>query len=494
LDKAGIVDFGGVPRYQDLSFKIHLPVNNKHNFSLFGLGGSSSIDTEDKDDEDDDERITGKFKGENKLGVLGLSHTFQINDDIYLRSSLAATGTESKFNYDIPNDADQFYTIETGKISKSSLIASSTFNYKLNSKHKLETGFILTRLNFNMKSDEWNFERDVLENQLSEKGNSSTYQGFASWKYRMSEDITMITGLHYIHFALNNNYSFEPRLALKWQLDEKQSFNAGIGIHSKLEPVSTYLAKRYDDNGNYTQPNKDLELTKAAHFILGYDRELGENTHVKIETYYQHLYDVPVEDGPTSFSLLNETEGYTTRNLVNEGLGKNYGVELTVERYLHKGLYYMGTLSLFRSLYTPLDGIERKSAFDNNYVANLIGGKEFSVGAPSKNKVFFVNTKLVLIGGKRYSPIDLEKSIAAGDEVIDEVHPFSKKGDDIFRMDFAVGLRRNRKRTTSELKFDVQNILNNQTVVSEDYIHATKSISKGEQLGMLPTISYKISF
>jgi hypothetical protein len=154
----------------------------------------------------------------------------------------------------------------------------------------------------------------------------------------------------------------------------------------------------------------------------------------------------------------------------------------------------MGTLSLFRSLYTAKDGVERKSAFDNNYVANLIGGKEFKVGSPAKNKVFFVNTKVALIGGKRYSPIDLNASIAAGEEVTDELEPFSKKGGDIFRTDLSVGLRRNRKRTTTELKFDVQNILNNQTVVGEDYVQATQSIYQGKQLGMLPTISYKVSF
>lgn len=493
LDKAGVVDFGGVPRYQDLSFKIQLPVSSKHNFALFGLGGMSSIDVEDSDEEDED-LIVGKFNGKNKVGVLGLAHTFQLNDDMYIKSALAGTGTESNFNYAIPDNQEQFYTIETGKIGKSSLILSSAFNYKLNSKHKVEAGFILTRLNYNMRSDEWNFEKDILENQLSEKGSSATFQGFASWKYRMSEELTMITGLHYLHFALNKNSSIEPRLALQWQVDDRQSFNAGIGLHSKLEPVSTYLAKRYDDQGGFTQPNKDLEVTKAAHFILGYDRQVADNTHVRVETYYQHLYDVPVEDGPTSFSLLNMSEGYTTRQLVNEGYGKNYGVEITVERYLHKGLYYMGTLSLFRSLYTPKDGVERKSAFDNNYVANLIGGKEFSVGDPAKNKVLFINTKIVLIGGKRYSPIDLEKSIAAGDEVIDEVEPFSKKGGDIFRTDLSIGLRRNKKRTTSELKFDVQNIFNNQTVVSEEYIRPTQSISRGTQLGLLPTISYKISF
>ncbi len=494
LDRAGVVDFGGVPRYQDMSFKISLPVNAKHNFSLFGLGGVSGIDTEETDEENET-LITGKFNGKNKLGVLGITHIWQMNEDMFLRSSLAATGTESAFRYDIPDDQKNFYTIENGSIGKSSTIAATTFNYKLNAKNKVETGLIFTQLNFNMRVDEWDFERDQLLNELSDNGSSSTLQAFASWKHRMNDDLTFISGLHYLRFSLNGNHSIEPRVAVKWQATEKQSFNLGAGLHSKLEGVSTYLAKRQEDNGTMSQPNKDLELTKAAHFVLGYDNQLGANTHMKIETYYQHLFDVPVENSASSaFSLLNMSEGYTTRDLVNNGTGKNYGVELTVERYLHRGLYYMSTLSLFRSLYTAADGIERKSAFDNNYVANLIGGKEFNVGAPSKNKVLFVNTKVAFIGGKRYSPVLLQESIEKASEVIDETNPFSKKSGDIFRTDFSIGLRRNRKRTTTEFKFDVQNIFNNQTVVSEDYIPASQSIYRNKQLGMLPTISYKISF
>ncbi len=494
LDRAGVVDFGGVPRYQDLSFKIQLPVNNKHTFALFGLGGMSSIDTEEKD-ENDENLTTGKFNGKNKMGVFGATHSFQLNDNMYLRSALAATGSDNSFRFAIPNDANLFYTIEDGTISKSSLIASSTFNYKLNARHKIESGVILTRLNFDMKVGEWDFQRNQLTSQLLDKGSSATFQGFASWKYRINEELTVINGVHFLQLALNNNYSVEPRLALKWQFNEKQSFNTGVGIHSKLEGMSTYLAKQFANDGTFTQPNKNLEITKAAHFVAGYDNQLGANTHLKLEAYYQHLYDVPVEDtDTTSFSLLNSTEGYTTRQLVNEGKGRNYGVELTLERYLHNGFYYMNTISLFRSLYTTKSGVERKSAFDNNYVANLIGGKEFKVGEPSRNRVFFVNTKIALIGGKRYSPINLPASIAANTEVIDELNPFSRKGDDIFRADLSVGLRRNRKHTTTELKFDAQNILNNQTALGEYYVRASRSIYESKQLGMLPTISYKVSF
>jgi hypothetical protein len=354
---------------------------------------------------------------------------------------------------------------------------------------------ILTRLNFNINAYEWDAEQNKLVNELSDKGHSSTLQAFTTWKYRIGESLTMIGGVHYLQFALNKNYSIEPRLAMKWAATERQSFNIGVGVHSKLEGVSTYLAKRYEDDGSVVQPNKDLEISKAAHFVLGYDNQVAPNTNLKIETYYQHLYDVPVENSTeTSFSLLNQTDGYTMRNLVNEGKGKNYGVELTLERYLHDGFYYMSTVSLFRSLYTAKDGIERKSAFDNNYVANLIGGKEFPVGNAAKHKVLFLNAKLAVIGGKRYSPINLEESISTGTQVTDELNSFSRKGGDIFRTDFSIGMRRNHKRITTELKLDIQNALNNQTVVGEYYSNETKSILQSTQLGLLPTLSYKISF
>lgn len=494
LDKAGVVDFGGVPRYQDMSFKISLPLNNKHFFSLFGLGGLSGIDTEETN-EDDDSDIIGKFNGRNKMGVIGLTHTYQVNNDMYLRSTVAGTGTDNNFKYAIPDQSDVFYDLERGRITKTSGIVTTAFNYKINASHKLESGIIFTRMGFDMHADEFDFDRDALINQLSESGTSSTLQAYASWKYRLTEDFTMVGGLHYIRFTLNSNYSVEPRLALKWQANERQSFHAGVGIHSKLETLSTYLAKRWADDGTFTQPNKNLELTKAAHFVIGYDNRIAANTNLKIETYYQQLYDVPVEESANSnFSLLNVSEGYTDRQLVNEGTGRNYGVEFTLERYFTRGLYYMSTLSLFRSMYTANDGIERRSAFDNNYVANLIGGKEFKVGKPAKNKVLFLNTKIVLIGGQRYSPIDLDASVIAGHEITNELEPFSAKGDDIFRTDFSIGLRRNRKHTTTEWKIDVQNILNNQTVLGEYYVHATQSITRSTQLGMLPTVSYKVSF
>ena len=80
-----------------------------------------------------------------------------------------------------------------------------------------------------------------------------------------------------------------------------------------------------------------------------------------------------VENIPNgTYSLSNATDQYDPRVLVNEGAGRNYGVELTLEQYLHKGFYYLASASVFNSFYTPLDGIERKTAFANDYIFNFL--------------------------------------------------------------------------------------------------------------------------
>src|SRR5690606_411825 len=156
---------------------------------------------------------------------------------------------------------------------------------------------------------------------------------YASWKYRLTEDVTVVGGLHHLRFTLNRNSSVEPRLSVRWTKGERQSFHAGVGIHSKLETLATYLSKRYSDDDTYTQPNKSLELMNVVYFVCRYDKPLGPHSHLKAEAYFQHLYDVSVENSTTSnFSMLNLSVGFTDRQLVNAGTGRIYGVELTLGR------------------------------------------------------------------------------------------------------------------------------------------------------------------
>jgi len=94
---------------------------------------------------------------------------------------------------------------------------------------------------------------------------------------------------------------------------------------------------------------------------------LGAVSRLKAEVYYQHLYDLPVAASGSSFSLINSGAGFTRffpEELTIGGNGRNYGIELTVEKFFTKGYYFLVTSSLFHSKYKMLEDVWRKSSFN----------------------------------------------------------------------------------------------------------------------------------
>lgn len=182
-------------------------------------------------------------------------------------------------------------------------------------------------------------------------------------------------------------------------------------------PILVRLAP--DANGNPARTNGDLSFMKSHHVVLAYDRRFGDNWRLKAEAYYQS----PVDSYSDSYNAVNEGANFifTERNnLVSKGTGTNRGLELTVEKFLSKGYYTLGTVSLFQSRYEGSDGVERSTSFENGYVANALIGKEWGIGKAKRNFVTF-DTKFTTSGGRPYTPIDLEATRAnAGREVLQE--------------------------------------------------------------------------
>lgn len=106
----------------------------------------------------------------------------------------------------------------------------------------------------------------------------------------------------------------------------------------------------------------------------------------------------------------------------------------------------------------------------------------------------FVNAKLALLGGGRYTPIDLAASQEAGTEIYDQTQTLTKQGEDVFFLNLSLGIRRNKGNTTRELKLDANNITGNQALVREYYLQPTEEIEKSYQLPMIPNIVYTFKF
>jgi len=95
-------------------------------------------------------------------------------------------------------------------------------------------------------------------------------------------------------------------------------------------------------------------------------------------------------------------------------------VELTLEKFFNRGCYALATASLFESRYTAKDNGERNTLFNNNYIFNVLGGKEFYI----RNNVLGFNFKYTHIGGQRYTPI-LGEQLRTDDEGNPVINPLT---------------------------------------------------------------------
>jgi hypothetical protein len=197
---------------------------------------------------------------------------------------------------------------------------------------------------------------------------------------------------------------------------------------------------------------------------------------------------------PSSFSVLNLGADFTSPNFANltsKGTGNNYGLEITLEKFYDKGYYCLFTTSLFQSKYKGSDEVVRNTAFNGNYVLNLLGGKEVRI---RERHTLVLDVRTTYSGGKRYTPIQLDSSIAAKAEVRDYSRAYELQYPPYFRMDVKPGYRYNSKRVTHEFSVDIQNVTHNLNVFQQSYDITNQRLKTDYQLRFFVIPQYRILF
>lgn len=492
MDNLGLVDFGGVPKYQDLSFKTNFVTQKAGTFSVFGLLGLSNIDVSQ---ENEQKEVVFKGDQESNFGVVGINHLLLLNDQSFIRTSVSVSNNGSGFDGESLFDDGVFYESMKRSWNNNSLQVSSRYSNRINANFRLMLGANYKHMFYTMK-DDMRFQNDLRWRTFVDmQENTGLFETYLSGKYRVARTLNVVGGVHYTQFLLNNSQAVEPRLAVKWDVTPRSSLNIGYGKHSMVENIVTYFSNVYDENMNVTTPNKDLGLTKANHYVAGFDQRISKNINAKIELYYQDLYDVPVENlASSNFSIINDPYGTSHKALVNSGSGRNYGLEFTLERFFDSNYYYLFTSSLYKTEFKTLANVWHPTLFDGNYAFNFLIGKEFTLGRPEKGNTLNLNTKVLYNGNRRNLPIDLEASRKLGDTVYDLSNPYSQRLGNIFQANFTASLKFNRKHVTHEILADFYNVFNNQGRISEYYNQFSKEIEYGTQLGLMPNIMYRIHF
>jgi hypothetical protein len=501
-----------IPNYFDVTFKIDSHTGKFGKFSLFGIGGTSSIDFVGADIDSTDlfSEVDQDLFPRSRFGVVGLRHNKIIGNDSYIRTVIAGSLTRNEYA------VDRYFNLGTteetkiryadGNNEENRLSISSFFNKKFNSKATMRVGVLAEQNNYDLINRDAERAPDLdgdgyndIRTDYEFEESVFTIQPFAQVQYKFKPKWVLNLGVHGLYQEINDQFVLEPRTSLSWNFAKKQKLTFGYGLHSQNVPLPIMLNASTDAAGNRILTNTDLNFSRNQHFVLGYDYAFANNWRAKVEAYYQAIDQVAVDSDPSSFSLLNlgSDFGFPAGkvNLTNEGTGFNQGVEVTVEKFFSKGFHGLLTASFFESKYEGSDGVERNTAFNNNYVINLLAGREIKVGKAKQNAIL-IDTKLTSAGGRYYTPVDLEASKLVGFEIRNEALAFSEKYDDYFRWDVKIGFKLNSKKRkiSQQIYLDFQNITNRKNIFSRDYNRLTNEVNVRYQIGFFPDFLYRIQF
>ena len=482
LSAAG-VDLGDEAiTFQDLSLHVTLPLGQRGEVRVFGLGGTSSNvfkvepDTALWEYDKDSSDITYTAK----TGAAGASLKLPIGARGTLRTTVVLSATEQEreqVNYDT-GLVEVFRG--TNKLAEQKLSLVAAYEGAVGGRFRYTVGGSA-------------MERR-LTNVLQEDITGWLLRPYANGRWSATDRLQVSLGLGYAHYTFNKSSAAEPRASVQWRMRKDRRLALTYGWRSML-PWQQVMLVRFNESMRW---NEDIGLTRSEDIVLSYDHPFNERVTLHVEGYQQNVSDLGIpapglnfSGGPDEGYLVNAWDAPMFQRMLPTGKATNTGLELTLAHTFAKGYFYQVNGTVYNSYY-ELSGIDTPTRWSGNYRANVMGGAEWAKVKEDRVRTWGVSGRLAVAGGLRYTPFEVEHRTAG--VAFKYGAPWSAQLNDFFRMDLRVYLKRDRKGRTGMWALDLQNVTNTQ---NEAYVYYDKR--KGEvvtkyQLGLIPNLSYRVEF
>lgn len=494
------LSISAVPYYHDLSFKINFPNKKFGRFSITGLGGLSGIN--ENDSERDTSQWSGGYRGTDyhfgtRMGTLIASHLYYFNTRTWLDSYVSLSGVNSFVNQDTLTTSNMDPSPQSRQDAlESRLQFAISLHEKPDQKNLFEVGLNLQILFYGFREKYINKANEMVP-LIYVNGTSTFLKGYFEWQWEFTDRFTFNAGLTGLYYGFNNKVTADPRVSFKWQIAALHSISFGTGLYSQLPEAMFYFVRTTLPDSSEVLTNKGLGYMKSYHAVVGYDYLIMPKLRLKAEVYYQHLFNIPVRQNEPAYSMLNFGDDSFSSipiidSLINDGTGNNFGIEVTVEKFMSRGLYFLFTGSLFSSTYRGYDGILRHTAFDKNFVVNLLAGKEFCI---RKKNFLTLDLKITWAGGMRYLPfhtVQVDEGYYVRVDDWDEA--YETRRPDYFRLDFRVGYKINFRKMTGEIAVDMLNLTDQKDIYYQFLEPSTGQIMTVYMLPFLPVPLIRFQF
>ena len=481
--------------FQDLSFNLAFPSKDKkHLVTWFGMGGLSREYSDPVKDPNQWKQYSdyAVYNFLTRTGATGVTHTVTIDDKSYLKTAVALMGNRVTFVDDTLARSKERFSINNEDYAEGRATITTSYNRKISPRVTLKTGAFVHHVFFNYFQSKYRRSTQQFDTLINGKGSTQFAQAYIQGKFKLTQRLNMVTGVHGLVMFLNGTWSLDPRLTFQYSLGNGQTLSLAYGLHSRILPMGAYFTTVPNSDGQLEYVNKELPLLKAHHGVLGYDWYGQKNWHVRLEAYYQWLTNVPVgASNNNTYWVLNDREGFPQEKMYAKGKGINYGLDLTVEKTFSNQIFFLFSSSVYRSLFIPLDGKTYSTRFDGIFNGSFMGGKEFTL---KNGGVLQVGARLATAGGYHYTPADSAASAAANELVLDNTKTYAATNPFYFRLDTRVSYRISRKKIDYLLALDIQNTTNNHNVKEQIYDPLQRRIIFAYQSGLLPVASFQVNF
>ncbi len=286
--------------------------------------------------------------------------------------------------------------------------------------------------------------------------------------------VGVTTGLRFDDYAYLAERRLSPRLGATLRLTPSLSWNASYGRYYQ-QPGFLFLTAFPE--------NRNVVPWRADHYVTGLSWSGPRNVRGTFEVYRKRYGDYPVATTLPSVSLANVGDTFNAREilfpLTSAGRGHATGMELFVEKRLTDRFYGQANLAFSHTRHAALDGVMRPGAFDYPYVLNLTGGYRIS-------PTWEVSSRVVLLGGRPYTPYDDEVSAAQRRGVFDLSRVNAERSAAYARVDVRVDRTVMVNGKPFNVFFGVQNILNRNNFGGEVWNRRANARDPLEQMGLFP--------
>lgn len=476
--------FSFVPEYTDFQAKIDYRLNSKNFLELSGFGALDKVRFNNETEENRQNNLRILTNNQNSYST-GISWKTLLDKNSFLVTSVSRNFTnyffskrDSNFTETFRNDSKesdvQLKLEYSGKIGNNTFFslggAGKTIKLDYDIDKKTDTLFV---------TDPNTGNRiiipavRILENQRTSKA-----YAYAEIVQTLFSRLRFTAGVRYDYFAMINKKNYvSPRASLSLTITPKLNFNLAYGIFYQ-SPSYIWIAG--------STANNDLKNIRADHYVAGIEYLFDESARITAEVYYKDYRDYPVSEA-RPYVILANNSGFETQNsfglekLISSGTGNAKGFEIFFQKALTNRLYGTASFSYSDVKYKALDGIERRSDWDNRFVVNVNAG--YKIG-----KTWEVSAKFRLAGGRPYTPIN------PNDGTIDYDLYNTERLPVYHRMDVRAEKKWIFKSWMLTTYIDIQNIYNRKNIYEYRWDPFKREIETNSNLGILPTIGINAEF